>query len=65
MKKIIQPAFGCAQYPKAGQNTQHGSENHVVRLEYGYGTKTNLQTFPDLVLKSSTKLFELIVGFFF
>ena len=23
LKKMFQPAFGCAQHPKAGQNTQH------------------------------------------
>ena len=22
LKKVFQPAFGCAQHPKAGQNTQ-------------------------------------------
>ena len=22
-KKVVRPAFGCAQHPKAGQNTQH------------------------------------------
>ena len=22
-KKVFQPAFGCGQHPKAGQNTQH------------------------------------------
>ena len=22
-KKVVLPAFGCAQHPKAGQNTQH------------------------------------------
>ena len=24
-KKVFQPAFGCTQHPKAGQNTQHTS----------------------------------------
>ena len=23
MKKVFRPAFGCAQHPKAGQNSQH------------------------------------------
>ena len=23
LKKVVQPAFGCAQHPKAGRNTQH------------------------------------------
>ena len=23
MKKMFRPAFGCAQHPKAGRNTQH------------------------------------------
>ena len=24
-KKVVQPAFGCAQHPKAGRNMQHAS----------------------------------------
>ena len=26
LKKVFQPAFGCAQHPNAGQNTQQISE---------------------------------------
>ena len=26
-KKMFQPAFGCAQHPKAGQNTQQTSRD--------------------------------------
>ena len=27
-KKVFQPAFGCVQHPKAGQNTKHTSETY-------------------------------------
>ena len=29
LKKVVQPAFGCAQHPNAGRNTQHPSSPFV------------------------------------
>ena len=35
-KRVIQPAFGCAQHPKAGQTTQHSPLSRPVIVVFTF-----------------------------
>ena len=59
-EKIIQPAFGCPQYPKAGRNTQHKTLNGVLKNKHS--TTQHMFTIQQLDLfgigiPSTKKLF--------
>ena len=44
-KKVVQPAFGCAQHPKAGQSTQHTIIFKIKFLDFLFRHLLLLDTF--------------------